>query len=402
MEVRPILSAMMRNRTGAVLVALQIAFTLAIVVNSVFIIGERIKKMNRPTGIDVENIITVYSRGIGEDFNKQQSVREDLEALRVLPGVVAVTSAQHVPLSGSGWGSGLRPMPGGQETDDVGAARYNVSTQAVEAFGVKLESGRAFREDEIVFRENHGDPREVVIITRAMADKLFPDGTAGPGTVVYDGLNRPITIIGIIEQMHGAWVNWDKLDQVMLYPEVSDSPSTYYLIRTEPGERDRVMPLVEETLVGLNDRRVVERLRTLSDIKDRSYRGDRAMAILLGTVIGLLIAITALGIVGLASYIIKQRTKQIGTRRAIGARKIDIIRYFLVENWLMTTMGVIVGTALTLGLNYWLVTEFELTRLDLLYVPAGIFVLWGLGLLAVLGPARRAAAIEPAIATRTV
>jgi putative ABC transport system permease protein len=162
------------------------------------------------------------------------------------------------------------------------------------------------------------------------------------------------------------------------------------------------MPLVEETLVGLNDRRVVERLRTLSDIKDRSYRGDRAMAILLGTVIGLLIAITALGIVGLASYIIKQRTKQIGTRRAIGARKIDIIRYFLVENWLMTTMGVIVGTALTLGLNYWLVTEFELTRLDLLYVPAGIFVLWGLGLLAVLGPARRAAAIEPAIATRTV
>ena len=87
--------------------------------------------MNRPTGIDVENIVTVYSRGIGEDFNKQQSVREDLEALRVLPGVVAVTSAQHVPLSGSGWGSGMRPMPGGQETEDVGAARYNVSTQAL-------------------------------------------------------------------------------------------------------------------------------------------------------------------------------------------------------------------------------------------------------------------------------
>ena len=402
MEVRPILSAMMRNRTGAVLVALQIAFTLAIVVNSVFIIGERIKKINRPTGIDVENIVTVYSRGIGEDFNKQDSVREDLEALRALPGVVAVTSAQHVPLSGSGWGSGLRPMPGGQETDDISAARYNVSTQALETLGVKLESGRAFREDEIVYRENFGDPRENVIMTRAMADKLFPDGTAGPGTTVYDGLNRPITIIGIVEQMHGAWVNWDKLEHVMFFPEVSDSPSTYYMIRTERGERDRLMPLIEETLVGLNDRRVVERLRTLGDIKDRSYRGDRAMAILLGTVIGLLIAITALGIVGLASYIIKQRTKQIGTRRAIGARKIDIIRYFLVENWLMTTMGLVVGIALTLGLNYWLVTEFELTRLDPFYVPAGIVTLWALGLLAVLGPARRAAAIEPAIATRTV
>ena len=72
MEIRPIFSAMMRNRTGSVLVALQIAITLAIVVNSVFIIGERIKKMNRPTGMDVDNIISIYSRGIGEDFNKHR------------------------------------------------------------------------------------------------------------------------------------------------------------------------------------------------------------------------------------------------------------------------------------------------------------------------------------------
>ena len=401
MEIRPIFSAMMRNRTGSVLVALQIAITLAIVVNSVFIIGERIKKMNRPTGMDVDNIISIYSRGIGEDFNKQESVREDLEALRAIPGVIAATSAQHVPLSGSGWGSGLRAEPG-DGTADVGAGRYNVNTQALEALGVRLESGRTFREDEIKYVENFSYARESVIMTRAMADKLFPDGDAQPGTIVYDNLNRPMTIVGIIEQMHGAWVNWDKLEQVMMFPEIGSGSSVYYIIRTEPRERDRVMPVVEETLVGLNDRRVVERMRTLTETKSRSYRGDRAMAVLLGTVTGLLIMITALGIVGLASYVVKQRTKQIGTRRAIGARKIDIIRYFLIENWLMTTIGVVFGAAMTIGLNYVLVTQFELTRLDPWYVPGGILVLWGLGLLAVLGPARKAAAIEPAIATRTV
>ena len=401
MEIRPIFSAMMRNRTGSVLVALQIAITLAIVVNSVFIIGERIKKMNRPTGMDVDNIISIYSRGIGEDFNKQESVREDLEALRAIPGVIAATSAQHVPLSGSGWGSGLRAEPG-DGTADVNAGRYNVNTQALDALGVRLESGRTFREDEIKYVENFSYARESVIMTRAMADKLFPDGDAQPGTTVYDNLNRPMTIVGIIEQMHGAWVNWDKLEQVMMFPEIGSGSSVYYIIRTEPRERDRVMPVVEETLVGLNDRRVVERMRTLTETKSRSYRGDRAMAILLGTVTGLLIMITALGIVGLASYVVKQRTKQIGTRRAIGARKIDIIRYFLIENWLMTTIGVVFGAAMTIGLNYVLVTQFELARLDPWYVPGGILVLWGLGLLAVLGPARKAAAIEPAIATRTV
>ena len=179
MEIRPIFSAMMRNRTGSVLVALQIAITLAIVVNSVFIIGERIKKMNRPTGMDVDNIISIYSRGIGEDFNKQESVREDLEALRAIPGVIAATSAQHVPLSGSGWGSGLRAEPG-DGTADVNAGRYNVNTQALEALGVRLESGRTFREDEIKYVENFSYARESVIMTRAMADKLFPDGDAQP------------------------------------------------------------------------------------------------------------------------------------------------------------------------------------------------------------------------------
>ena len=104
----------------------------------------------------------------------------------------------------------------------------------------------------------------------------------------------------------------------------------------------------------------------------------------------------------LRCFVVRHRTKQIGTRRAIGARKIDIIRYFLVENWLMTTMGVVLGTVLTVALNYVLVTQYSLTRLDPAYIPIGILTLWGLGLLAVLGPARKAAGIAPAVATRTV
>jgi putative ABC transport system permease protein len=126
------------------------------------------------------------------------------------------------------------------------------------------------------------------------------------------------------------------------------------------------------------------------------------MAIVLGVVVLLLIIVTGLGIVGLAAYTVRQRTKQVGTRRAVGARRGDILVYFLTENWLMTTAGVVAGVVLALLLNYYLATEYSLDKLDPVYLPAGILAMWLLGLLAVLGPAQRATRISPAVATRTV
>ena len=126
------------------------------------------------------------------------------------------------------------------------------------------------------------------------------------------------------------------------------------------------------------------------------------MAVYLGVVIALLLGIAALGIFGLAAFNVSTRTKQIGTRRAVGARRTDILRYFLAENWLITSVGVVVGCVLALLLGYWLSTAFELPRLKLYYLLAGVVVLWSVSLAAALRPARRASLVSPAIATRTV
>jgi len=401
MEIGPIWRAARRSKTGPVLMALQIALTLAVIVNAVFIIQQRITKITRPTGMDVDNIVTVQSFGIGEDFDAQESVRRDIGALGAIPGVVSVASTQAVPLSGSGWGTRLSTDPD-DDTTQVGGAQYFVSADAVDALGVTLESGRAFTGDDVDYPEDYGAPVSRIIITRAYLDALFPDGGATAGATVYDNLGNPITVIGVLERMHGSWVGWDKLEHVLLVPRVLPGGGAYYLVRTEPGQRDSVMPRVEETLVALDDRRVVEGLRTHAEIKDRSYQGDRGMAVLLGVVVGLMITVTVVGILGLASFSVRQRIKQIGTRRAIGARRRDILRYFITENWMITTVGVVLGSFLAVGVNYWMVSSFELERLNPVYVPIGIVALWCLGLLAVLGPARRASAISPAIATRTV
>jgi putative ABC transport system permease protein len=126
------------------------------------------------------------------------------------------------------------------------------------------------------------------------------------------------------------------------------------------------------------------------------------MTVYLVTVIALLLGIAALGIFGLAAFNVSTRTKQIGTRRAVGARRTDILRYFLAENWLITSAGVVVGCVLALLLGYWLSTTFELPRLKLYYLLLGVVVLWTVSLLAALRPARRASLVSPAIATRTV
>ena len=126
------------------------------------------------------------------------------------------------------------------------------------------------------------------------------------------------------------------------------------------------------------------------------------MMIILGAVIICLLTITALGIVGMASFWVAQRTKQIGTRRALGATRMSILRYFLTENFLITTAGLLVGAILTYVFSFWLMAHFEGKLLPWHYVPIGFLCLWVLGQIAVLGPATRASRVSPATATRSV
>lgn len=397
-QIGPIFRALLHNRIGALLIALQTAFTLAIVINATFIIAQRIEKMNRPSGMDLENIITMGSQGFAEDFNKEVSNQEDLRMLRSLPGVIDATSSQAVPLSGSGWSSGYTDTME-KDANRSAMAMYFVDDHAIKTLGVRLKSGRNFRPEEISFYgEDNNQVDTVVILTQAAADKMYPDGDA-LGKPAYSKNGSVATIIGIIEQMHGSWVGWEGLDRVMLIPKPMHAN---YLIRAEPGSLDSLIPLIEENMIAGNQGRLVRHVRPMTYYAKNSYRVDRAMSIILGVVILMLIVVAGLGIISLATFNVNRRIKQIGTRRALGATRMDILSYFLVENWLVTTVGVVIGCAMGIAFNYWLVSSFELPRLDWYYVVAGVFVIWGLGLVSVLAPARRASWVSPAFATRNI
>jgi putative ABC transport system permease protein len=122
---------------------------------------------------------------------------------------------------------------------------------------------------------------------------------------------------------------------------------------------------------------------------------------LLVFIMSLLIAITSLGIVGLASFSVARRTRQIGTRRALGATRPAILRYFMLENFLISSVGVVAGAVIAVALNMWMVQAFDLTPISWYIIPGAMLALWIVGQFAVYGPARRASLVSPAIATRT-
>jgi putative ABC transport system permease protein len=328
-------------------------------------------------------------------------MREDLQILRNLPGVQAATVVNAVPLSGGGSSTSLHTEPN-QKGRRGDVNYFQVDEQGVATFGVEIVEGRDLDAAVVTKPERNSStsPPEI-LLTRDAAREMFPQESA-LGKTVYTGTNAPITIVGIIDHMHGSWPMWDKVGNVALFPVISDESYARYMVRAKPGQRDAAMKLAEEALGKVDNGRVILRTRTQEYIAASIFAEDRAMAVYLAVVIALLLGIAALGIFGLAAFNVSTRTKQIGTRRAVGARRTDILRYFLAENWLITTVGVAVGCVLALLLGYWLSTTFELPRLKLYYLVLGVAGLWIVSLVAALRPARRAAMVSPAIATRTV
>ena len=403
MELGPIWRAMLRNKTGAILIALQIAVTMAIMVNAISIMQERSSMMSRPSGIDEQNTFIISSDGFAADFNERVTVEEDLAALRAMPGVVNAIQSNSIPLSGGGWSMGLQTEPGA-EIDGTGVAVYFVDEHGLETFGLNLIAGENFSATDISWRGRAETSwPDKTIITRAMAEALYPDDPdSALGKTVYINDDEPLVITGIIEQMQAPWNGWDGVERVMLTPNYTLFGGADYIIRTEPGRRDELMPQVEELLAERNRDRIVRSMRSMEEIRERSYRGDSSMIKILAFTIILLIAVTSLGIVGLASFSVNRRTKQIGTRRALGASKVAILRYFMTENFIISLAGVVIGAALTVGLNIMMIEAFSLTRIAWYLVPAAMLMLLAVGQLAVFGPARRAASVPPAVATRTV
>ncbi|MBB5884803.1 ABC transporter permease [Xanthomonas sp. LMG 8992] len=406
--VRPILSALGSHRAAVVLMALQIALTLAVLCNLVFIIARTYQRVQTPTGVMEQDIGLIQSISVIGEPGSVSSVGRSLDILQAVPGVEAAAFGTP-PL----WGptqAQLFLQP--QATQPVARARLFLGSQGLNrTLGIRIVAGRDLRDAELTGASDlFGAPPEIerrlpALITPSLAAKLFPGASPLGRTLYTSTFNQPVRldIVGVMAPVRGEITGHDD-DADALLAEIrigSEGWGGGYVIRSKPGQLAQALPRAAAAMQRANPTYVQQQVATMQELRTEYFKSDSAVARMLLAIILILLTVTALGIGGLASFWVQQRTRQIGIRRALGATRGDILRYFQAENLLIVGAGALLGAVLAYVMNQWLMQRFELERLSSPTVLTGIVAVWLLGQFAVLGPALRAAAVPPATATRS-
>ena len=406
MQIKPILSSLKKHRLATFLIAMEIALACAVLCNAVFLIANRLSAMNLNSGVDEASLGAIVVTGFDPAQTSDLNARM-VAGLRTVPGVESAQVISSVPFGAQSLVAGISLDPSGKKTPAV-VQFYQGPPGTPETLGLHLQAGQlpATGDYQPLPGQDYFPAASQVLVTRALAEHLWPG--ENPLGRMFWMAKWQFRVIGVMDHLavsqyteygvRGA--EWSVFVPTLAGGQLAGA----YLIRAKPQDIDRVMTGARAAVAKIAPEVVLdhENSHSVSALRERFFQTDRTMAgILLGVITALLL-VTALGIVGLASFWVQQRRRQIGIRRAIGATRRDILHYFQTENFLIVSLGIVLGMVLTYALNLLLMTHYELPRLPLVYLPIGALALWGLGQLAVLGPALRAAAVPPVVATRSV
>lgn len=402
MAIGPIFRSVLRNPAGAILIGLQLALTLAIVSNAVFIIQQRIDQIARDTGVVEAELLTASSFYYGKSVDKDAQADIDIQALMAIPGVKSVSYTNAVPLGGSNNTTDIcYTIDDSEENCPADASVFRGGVELLDTFGLELVEGRRFTSSDLVEVKSMASVEaSSMIVSQAVATAYFPNSSA-VGQIVYVA-SKPVTIVGVVAELlrPANSAKGENGNFSVLFPQ--KLTSGYLAVRLESDRMAAVEEQLSRVLLNLNDQRVISAVRSMESVVARAYGKDTAMIYLLVSVIALLVLITALGISGLVSFTVASRKKQIGTRRALGATRSDILSYFMTENGMISLVAVVLGTVMAMILNQYLMQNYELSRLQPIYIIGTVLLLLGISQMATFLPALRAAKISPAIATRTV
>jgi putative ABC transport system permease protein len=404
MQIKPILAALRKHRLATVLIALEIALACAVLCNACFIIANRLSAMHVDSGVDEAALATVQLTG----YDAAQATDVDaraLVALRAVPGVQSVALLNSIPFGSRRGTAGITTDAEGKHFGGV-IEFYVGGPGSLQALGARLVAGRAPQADDFQSFTGFMPDEARVQIAQALAEHLWP-GVDPLGKEFWVGESH-YRVVGVLQTLvrpdPPGWTPQEQQWSVFVPAQPGPYLTGSFLLRANPQELPRVMRDALAAVGKALPEVVVDRedSHTLGELRRETFKNDRVMAGLMLGVIAALLGVTALGIVGLASFWVAQRRKQIGVRRALGATRSDILRYFQTENFLIVSFGIVLGMVLAFGLNLLLMQKYELPRLPFVYLPVGALALWILGQLAVLAPALRAANVPPVVATRSV
>jgi predicted permease len=387
-----------RQSPQGLLIVAEIAMAMLLLVGGGLLAHSFIKLAKVDVGYDPVNVLT-FNVPSGNRL-RPETFNDDLVArLQSLPAVRAVGYTEVMPMAVFRSGGPFRPA---QPAPDAAARppspidyRY-VSRDFMGAMGMRVIEGRGFDEEDTA----DGTPK--LLINR----KLARSGYLGPkpvGSLVYPmAPNRAWEVIGIVDDVHQYGLNQEPDAQV--YINAQDlplgNPYPYFAVRAERNPI-ALVPNIRGIVRQLDPAGIVDNVATMQQVVANSISRPRLYAVLLGIFGAVAATLAAIGIYGVMAYSVTQRTREIGIRMALGARRREVLRLVLNQSLVLTAIGIILGIAGAAAVTGYLRGMlFGVTPLDPATFVVVALMFSAVAMLAAFVPARRATKVDPLVALR--
>ncbi|ESP95437.1 ABC transporter permease [Pseudoalteromonas luteoviolacea] len=400
-DFTPILKTLWKNKTGPTLLIIQIAVAFTILINISYMAMSKLHEINLPSGLGEDTLFSFRTNLPVESEEYEALLKQDLASIKALNSVKSVVTTNSIPLAG--WGLGLQFNESEDPDSFIAyAGIYSMSDEFMKTLGLEIIMGRGFEDSEMkISNQDYSELSNSILVTQAMAERVSPeDWSAAVGVTVYMN-GRPYQIVGVIDKLIATWPDWSGNERSVVFPVYSFSGENRFLVKARAGQLEQAMEDVRSLLLQQPGKFVAD-LHTFKYTRETGYKAMKSsLSILIGVTIGL-VMLTMLGVFGQARFTLMKRRRQIGTRRALGASKFHIMRFYIIENLVVVGVGVVFGSLFAVLLNVKLMELFRLESVPMEYFLYGGISVCIASLIAVIPTAYSAANISPATATRSV
>ena len=401
-----------RSRTQSVFVVAETGLALVLLAGAGLLIRSFISVSAVDPGFDPRNVLTLstaFSPAKTSDPRKLRvALRELTDRLTTTPGVESASLAMGtLPLAGDSvlgfWPHG-KPQPRNPQ-DLYRAQDYLVGPDYFRALRIPLIRGRVFTQ-----RDDNSAPT-VVIVDETLANNIFPGQDPLGKRLDIGPISQPAEIVGVVGHVK-QWgldgepkvrVHYELYLPCMQIPDAflpQAAHSTSVILRSGISPVSLVRS-IREVIHALDNDQVIYNARTMDDTIADSLAARRFSVILLGLFAGIALLLATIGIYGVVSYLVGQRTHEIGIRIALGAQRRDILRIVLRQGGKMALLGIVLGLAASLGLTRFIASMlFGVSATDPVTFASVVVILLGVAVLACYVPARRAMRVDPMVALR--